>query len=216
MKRIIMSKELKEFEKKYLLSSSSISFIFGVTEKEVEKWEKGEKGMTIAEATLLEVLDNFPEVRSHVFPKTFVPAREKKKEKTIPKKYMFKGSYENGGFRDVSPIGKELANIPLEEIECPNCGKKHLEILDYSEPYVRDEFIVECTHCYWQSPTGFIGDYGEAPCEFKDWLEAFYLLGRPKGKVNEDLTLYFYPEGEWREKEREEKEKERKEEKDND
>jgi hypothetical protein len=211
MKRIIISKELKEFEKKHLLSSSSISFIFGVTEKEVEMWEKGEKGMTIAEATLLEVLDNFPEVRSYLFPKAFVPAKEKKKEKTIPKKYMFKGSYENGGFRDVSPVGKELAKIPFREIECPNCGQKHLEILDYGEPCVCDKFIVECTHCYWQTPTGFIGDYGEAPCEFKYWYEAFCLMGKPKERVNEDLTLYFYPEGEWREKEREEIEKERKE-----
>lgn len=210
MKRIIVAKELQEFERKNLLSSSSISFIFGVTEKEVEKWEKGEKGMTVAEATLLEILDNFPEVRSHLFLKAFVPAKEKKKEKTIPKKYMFKGSYEKGGFRDVSPIGKELAKIPLEEIECPCCGKKYLEIKNYGEPYVYEKYVVECNHCYWQNPTGFIGDYGEAPCEFKDWLEAFYILGKPKGKVNEDLTLYFYPEGEWREKERKEREEERK------
>lgn len=213
MKRINVSEELKEFKKKTLLSSSSISFIFGVTEEEVGKWERGEKGMTIAEATLLEVLDNFPEVRSYLFPKIFVPSKEKKKEKVIPKKYMFKGSFEEGGYRDISPIGKELDKIPLKEIACPNCGQKHLEILNYGEHGIYDKFIVECTHCYWQTPTGFIADYGEAPCEFKFWLEAFYLMGRPMERVNEDLTLYFFPEeGGWREKESEEKEKERKEE----
>lgn len=215
MKRIIIMKELKKFEKKNLLSSSSISSIFGVSEKEVEKWERGEKGMTVAEATLLEILDTHPDILSSLLHYSS-PEKEKKKGKTIPKKYMFKGSCENGGFRDVSPIGKDLNKIPLREIECPNCGKKYLEIKNYSEPYVYEKYIVECNHCYWQSPTGFIGDYGEAPCEFKYWLEAFYLLGRPEEKVNEDLTLLFYPEGEWREKERKEREKERKEEEEND
>ena len=205
MKRINVSTELKEFKRKNLLSSSFISSIFGVTEKEVEKWEMGEKGMTVAEATLLEILDSHPDILSSLL-YCSSPEKEKKKEKTIPKKYMFKGSYEEGGFRDISPIGKELDKKKLEEIECPCCGEKNLRIKDYGCDSMFPEFVVGCDSCDWDCPIGTISDYGEAPCEFKFWLEAFYLMGRPKEKVNEDLTFYFYPEEEgWREKERKNK-----------
>lgn len=199
---------IKKFREKNDLSSVALATIFGVTKKTVEKWEKGEKEVKGSEAVLFKVLNDNPDILSQLYTVRIIPGSSKK-EKTIPKKYMFQGSYGNGGFRDISPVGKELNKKPLEKIECPCCGKKYLEIKNYSEPYVYEKYIVECNHCYWQTPTGFIGDYGEAPCEFKYWLEAFYLLGKPKEKVNEDLTLFFYPEGEWREKERKEREEEK-------
>jgi DNA-binding transcriptional regulator YiaG len=202
---------VKEFREKNSLSQTALAVIFCVKKGTVEKWEKGEKEIKGSDAMLFKVLNDNPEILSQIYSVRLI-SREKKREKEIPKKYMFKGSYEGGSFREISPIGKEINKKTLEEIECPCCGKRYLEIKNYSEPYVFEKYIVECNHCYWQTPTGFIGDYGEAPSEFKWWLEAFHLLGRPKEKVNEDLTLFFYPEGEWREKEKEEREKERKEE----
>lgn len=118
--------------------------------------------------------------------------------KTIPKKYMWRGSYENGGYRKLSPIGQELQNKTLEEIECPCCGHKDLELLDYGDD-LYSEYQVECYNCYWQPHTERLSDYGEAVCPFKEWLEAWYLLGRPKTRIGEDLRLEFYPDEEWRE-----------------
>ena len=118
--------------------------------------------------------------------------------KTIPKKYMIQGSYEGGGWRRVSPIGEELSKKDLEELECPCCGEKDLRVADYGDGW-NIEYQVVCDSCDWQSPTESLSDYGEATCPFKTWFEAWHLLGKPKSRINEDLTLEFYPEGEWRE-----------------
>lgn len=117
--------------------------------------------------------------------------------KTIPKKYMFKGSYESGGCRTISPIGRELRNKKLKELECPCCNHKELSIANYGDGWY-EEYQIVCNNCDWQSPTERLSDYGEAACLVKEWLEAWYLLGKPKDRINEDLTLEFYPEGEYR------------------
>ena len=192
---------VKRFKEKYSMSSIILANIFGVTKKTVEKWENGEKSISGSSAVLFKVLDDNPEILSQLYTVKVVESQSKKKLK-IPKKYMWQGSYEKGGYRTKSPIGKEIDKKKLEEIECPCCGAKNLRIKDYGCDSMFPEYQVGCDSCDWDSPTGTITDYGEAPCEFKWWLEAFELLGRPVEKVNEDLTLYFYPEGEWREKER--------------
>ena len=118
--------------------------------------------------------------------------------KKIPKKYMIQGSYEGGGWRKISPIGVELSKKGLEELECPCCGKKDLRVADYGDGWTT-EYQVVCDSCDWKSPTESLSDYGEATCPFRTWLEAWHLLGKPEDRINEDLTLEFYPEGEWRE-----------------
>lgn len=122
--------------------------------------------------------------------------------KRIPKKYMFKASRNGGKTRIMSPIGIDLAKKPLEEIKCPCCGEKSLKIGQFGDFGFSDAYKVTCDSCDWDCPTDYNSDCGEVVSELKRWLEAFKLLGRPAEKVNEDLTLYFYPEGEWREKER--------------
>lgn len=119
--------------------------------------------------------------------------------KKIPKKYMFVGSYNGGAVRIPSPIGQELYGKKLEELECPCCGHKDLEVRDYGDGWLLEEYQVVCDNCDWQPPTERLSDYGEATCPFREWLEAWYLLGKPKSRINEDLTLEFYPEGEFRE-----------------
>ena len=126
----------------------------------------------------------------------------------IPEQYMCRGSYEAGGFRTISPIGIEINKMELEEIACPCCGEKALRIKDYGYDFFSD-FVVGCDNCEWDAPVMHLSDYGETPCEFKKWLEAFYLLGKPKERLNEDLTLLFYPDNGWREKERKEREEEK-------
>ena len=135
---------------------------------------------------------------------------EEKKIKSIkteiPKEYMFEKLSNGCAVRTPSPVAKALFNTDLEDIKCPCCGEKNLRIKDYGYDSMFPEYQVGCDSCDWDSPTGTISDYGEAPCEFKHWLEAFELLGRPAERVNEDLTLLFYPEEDgWREKEREER-----------
>ena len=53
-------------------------------------------------------------------------------------------------------------------------------------------------NCDWHSPTECLSDYGEATYPFREWLEAWYLLGKPKKRINENLIFEFYPEGEYR------------------
>lgn len=120
-----------------------------------------------------------------------------KRMKTIPKKYIFTGSPETGRCRNVSPIGKELRKKELNELECPCCGEKALSQHGFDDDYYGSDiqhFIIECDNCSWVSPTGDLTDCGETISELKCWLEAYYLLGKPKDKIKEDLTLYFYPE----------------------
>lgn len=118
--------------------------------------------------------------------------------KKIPKKYMFAGSYNGGAVRIPSPIGTELYHKKLEDIECPCCEEKDLRVADYGDGWIT-EYQVVCDSCDWRSPTESLSDYGEATCPFREWLEAWYLLGKPKDRINEDLTIEFYPEGEFRE-----------------
>jgi hypothetical protein len=126
--------------------------------------------------------------------------------KKIPKKYMFFGSYENGSGRARSPAGRELNSLTLKEIACPACGKKCLE-QGFNSSGIDScigIYYVECNHCEWQChPNTDCCDCGENIVAFKDWLEAFELMGRPKSLLSEDINLWFYPEGEWREKVRE-------------
>ena len=199
---------VKNFRESLNLSTSAMANIFGVSKKTVEKWESGEKKITGSDAVLMKLLNDNPGLLSQIYSVEIINNNSIKTE--IPEEYMLKVSYEGGGGRTISPIGQELNKKTLEELECPCCGEKNLRIANFG--YRRfsdsDAYQVICDSCDWRTPTGTIGDYGEAPCEFKYWLEAFELLGRPKERVNEDLTLLFYPEGEWREKEREEREKE--------
>ena len=113
--------------------------------------------------------------------------------KKIPKKYCYSPYKENGGrFRKISEIGKTIRDTPLDEIMCPNCGAK-LIVINYSNS-VCEKYVVGCTGCDWEVPFGEIGDYGEAKCQLNEWLEAYYLLGKPKKHITENLTLLFYPE----------------------
>lgn len=132
--------------------------------------------------------------------------KEKKKVKQIPKKYMTKGSSERGGMRTISPIGIEIRKKKLEELECPCCGDKNLRNANFGDFGFSDAYRVTCDSCDWTCPTEPISDCGEAIGEFKEWLEAFSLMGKPEERLEEDLTLYFYPEGEWREKMKRERE----------
>ena len=195
---------VKSFRESLNLSTSAMANIFGVSKKTVEKWESGEKKITGSDAVLMKLLNDNPGLLSQIYSVEIVNNNSIKTE--IPEEYMFKGSYEGGGFRAPSPIAKELGKKTLEEIECPCCNKKALRIANFGEPDIFEAYQVICDECDWRTPTGTIGDYGEAPCEFKYWLEAFELLGKPAERINEDLTLLFYPEGEWREKERMERE----------
>lgn len=125
----------------------------------------------------------------------------------IPEKYMFKGSYGKGGGRTVSPIGIELGKKMLEELECPCCGEK--AFYQHFNEFMMGigEYYITCENCDWTCPTGPLSDCGENIAELKEWLEAFELLGKPTEKVNEDLTLFFYPDDGWRESIRKWKEK---------
>lgn len=118
--------------------------------------------------------------------------------KTIPKKYMWKGSYKSGAIRTFSSIRKELNNKQLNEIECPYCGNKNLRIAYYKDYADMSQYGITCDSCDWTLPRS-ISDYGEIIILLRDWLEAYHLLGKPKDRIKEDLTLEFYPEGEFRE-----------------
>ena len=118
--------------------------------------------------------------------------------KTIPEAYMLKGSYESGGCRTISPIGRELYNKKLKELECPCCGQKALYQHFNEIMMAIGEYYIDCENCDWLCPTEPLSDCGENIAELKEWLEAWHLLGKPKDRINEDLTLEFYPEGEYR------------------
>lgn len=118
--------------------------------------------------------------------------------KQIPKKYMTTGSYEKGGFRKISPIGIELNNKKLEELECPCCGQKSLYQHFNEHVMAIGEYYIDCENCDWVCPTGPLSDCGDNIAELKTWLEAWYLLGKPKKRINENLIFELYPEGEYR------------------
>ncbi len=116
--------------------------------------------------------------------------------KKIPSDYLYSPPVKSGGrFRELSPIGKKLGDMVLEEIACPLCGMKALAVHNYGTcTGFDDSFVVVCDECDWEVPYGEISDYGEATVLLKSWLEAFYLCGEPKEFVHENLTLLFYPE----------------------
>lgn len=127
-----------------------------------------------------------------------------RKRKSIPKEFMAKGTFENGGYRKSSPIGVQFRNMTLDEIRCPKCGQTNL--VQYFNEIMMGigTYYIGCDGCDWRSPKTLDGsDCGDNVAEFKEWLEAFYLLGAPKDRLDEDLTLEFYLEGEYRDKMRE-------------
>ncbi len=121
--------------------------------------------------------------------------------KQIPKKYMFRGSYENGGYRTSSGVGKLLANTNLDELRCPNCGEYNL--VQHFDEYLMGigNYYISCDSCDWRSHKHLdSSDCGDNIGELKSWLEAFYLLGCPKDRLNENVSLDFYPTDEWKQK----------------
>lgn len=117
--------------------------------------------------------------------------------KTIPKKYMWQGNHKTGGHRPLSPIALKLDKQKLSEIPCPKCGEVSLRNMMFEEFMFNETYQVGCDDCDWMCPTTPLNDCGESISEFKEWLEAFTLLGKPKDRLGEDLTLLFYPE-DWR------------------
>lgn len=116
--------------------------------------------------------------------------------KIIPEKYMCRGTYEEGGTRTWSPIGYLLSPTKLDDIYCPCCEEQALRIGDFGPDSMFPDFRVTCDACGYTCPCGS-EDYGETVAEFKTWMEAFLLLGAPRDRLDEDLSLLFFPE-EWR------------------
>lgn len=114
----------------------------------------------------------------------------------IPDKYMFHGSYKDGGGRSSSPIGMLLSSMKLEDIHCPACEEKALRDANFGSDSMFPDYRVACDACDYICPCGS-EDCGEAIGEFEFWMEAFLLLGAPRDRLKEDLSLFFYPE-EWR------------------
>lgn len=133
-----------------------------------------------------------------------IPSYEKddagKPYNPIPEEYMYRGSFENGAIRTPAPFTREFDEMKLEEFECPCCGVKNLRLYKSGSDFFGWNYLVGCDNCDWEMPTPPISDNGDAIGEFKSWLEAYTLMGKPRDKLNEDLTAYFYPDGEWREK----------------
>ena len=83
------------------------------------------------------------------------------------------------GLREVSPIGCMISETPLEQLECPRCGKPHL----VNRETGRDGgdfpiYQVVCSTCDWCAPDSTQStDVGDALFMFKEWLEAFYING---------------------------------------
>ena len=137
--------------------------------------------------------------------------------KSIPKKYMWKTRKvskefsntlgEEISYRDNSPIAIELSKMKISEICCPKCGKKYLdyriETHTTKSGFDIPLYRVVCTDddCNWKCPVA-LSDIGEAFAEFKTWMEAYLLMGKPISLVNENLILEFYSEGELREQAR--------------
>ena len=114
----------------------------------------------------------------------------------IPDKYMCHGSSKDGGIRHVSPVGALLSSMKLEDIQCPSCEEKDLRNGNFGPDSVFPYYRVTCDSCDYTCPCGS-EDCGESIAEFEAWMEAFLLLGAPRDRLTEDLTLFFYPE-EWR------------------
>lgn len=58
---------------------------------------------------------------------------------------------------------------PAKVWNCPNCGESNcLYIGDYGFDEFDRKYAVTCSNCDFIGPK--IGDYGEAWCEFEDWL----------------------------------------------
>ena len=94
--------------------------------------------------------------------------------------------------RSHSPREIELNDMTLEEIECPICGKKRLQQLQYGKFGWEYDYRVECDDCGFVCPIQ-LSDCGEQIVMFKEWVAAYELAGKPKGREDEDWTLYFHP-----------------------
>lgn len=137
--------------------------------------------------------------------------------KNIPKKYMWKTRKTNKEFSDIigeeisyrntSPMGLEISKMKINEISCPKCGRKYLdyriETHTTKSGFDIPLYRVVCTDedCNWKCPVA-LSDIGEAFAEFKTWLEAYMLMGKPLDLINENLILEFYPEGKFRDEAR--------------
>lgn len=72
----------------------------------------------------------------------------------------------------------KIAVDPAKVWNCPNCGGSNcLYIGDYGFDEFDRKYAVTCSNCDFVGPT--ISDYGEAWCEFEDWL-------RKKGYLKDD------------------------------
>lgn len=107
----------------------------------------------------------------------------------IPKEYQW-----HDGVRQRSPIGSSLDKVQFNHLACPCCKRQSLQIGETGDLYpdVIDYFVY-CGWCDWESPTGTNSDYGDTIVEFKEWLEAFYLLDEPHDRLDEDLRDEFGP-----------------------
>lgn len=118
----------------------------------------------------------------------------------IPVEYRWKGSAAGSASRSRSPVARILDDLTLDELRCPKCGEKSL--YQHFNEYMMGigTYWIDCENCDWAPPESTnSSDCGDNICELKEWLEAYELLGRPKDKLDEDLRLYFYPEGDFRE-----------------
>lgn len=107
-------------------------------------------------------------------------------ERTIPEKFKT-----HNGIRLMSPFGKTLSNLPLGEIACPCC--RHLSLRfdrDTSEKQSAG-WTIFCDTCGWELPGPPQKDSDGLLNRLKRWCEAFFLLGTPSDRVDEDLSVLF-------------------------
>lgn len=98
----------------------------------------------------------------------------------------------DGAFcRTNSPFHQKIAETGLLNIECPCCGGKSLDVMNFGDDEYDPKRIVGCRACDWIFPVEDMTSYGGAISEAEEWLEAFYLLGKPKNRLYEDLRKEF-------------------------
>lgn len=110
----------------------------------------------------------------------------------IDDKWLWKGRG-----RKCSPEGNELRDKSLKELQCPECGSSDLfnkPVDDDSLNHLYDPeyYVVKCGCCGWTCPVEPLEDVGEVVAAFKEWLEAWYLMGRPMAFLTCDCTRFFH------------------------
>ena len=103
------------------------------------------------------------------------------------KPYMHHNKYS----RRLSPQEMKYNEIKLEEIICPNCGKKALWLPQYGQFGFNEYYRVECNECDYVFPIQS-SDCGECICEAKTQLGIYELFDRPKFLLDCDLQLLMY------------------------